>query len=280
MKTSNLIDSSISLLSSIQNSPEKTEWCRQYSVYCSSCEQEELLADIHRFISDVYEAGLVISNYSQVIELWNLDEAQMALATTQWLSHQTYLSVLATIAWHFRRDHFMEGSLINTSIASGALLRLFLRLKEISPTPGPAVTLRQLIQTDCSNIPEDSGVYWVLAPEGFRIRFHQRPYHHRAKLYPVETLQRKLKSCNEQNILYIGKAQGKKGLQQRIRQYLNYGQGKNNIHQGGRAIWQIDEPGLLLLGYEVCPQADIKERQLLQEYKDQNHSYPLANWRR
>ena len=155
----------------------------------------------------------------------------------------------------------MEGSLINTSIANGALLRLFLRLKEISPTPGPAVTLKQLIQTDCSNIPEDPGVYWVLSPEGFRIRFHQRPYHPRAKLYPVEKLQRKLKSCNEQNILYIGKAQGKKGLRQRIRQYLNYGKGKNNIHQGGRAIWQISDPASLHLGYEVCTQAEVREGQ-------------------
>lgn len=279
MKTSNPIDLSIQLLTHIQTSPEKLQWCREYSAYHRPAGQEKLLADIRHFIDNVYGAGLVISNYSRVATLWNLDESEMDRASIPWLSRQPYLSVLAAIAWHFRRDHFIEGSLINTSIASGALLRLFLRLKEISPTPGPAVTLRELIQSNCSNIPEEPGVYWVLAPEGFSVRFHQRPYHPRAKLYPAELLQAKLTNCNDKQILYIGKAQGKKGLRQRVRQYMNYGQGKSNIHQGGRAIWQIEAPELLLLGYEVCQQADVREHQLLAQYQAQNHSYPLANWR-
>lgn len=279
MKTSNPIDLSIQLLTHIQTSPEKLQWCRKYSAYHRPAGQEELLAHIHHFIDDMYRAGLVISNYSQVIALWNLDEKQMALASTPWLSHQPYLSVLAAIAWHFRRDHFIEGSLINTSIASGALLRLFLRLKEISPTPGPAVTLGELIRLNCSNIPEEPGVYWILSPEGFSIRFHQMPYHPKCKLYPVELLQAKLTNCNDKQILYIGKAQGKKGLRQRVRQYMNYGQGKSNIHQGGRAVWQIEDSEFLLLGYEVCHHADVRERQLLSEYRAQNFFYPLANWR-
>lgn len=279
MATPNFFDSSIQLLTDIQNSPEKIKWCKEYNVYHPPVGQEELLANIHHFIDNVYGAGLVISNYAQVVQRWDLKEYHMVQADTEWLHHQSYLPTLATIAWHFRRDHFMEGSLINTSIASGALLRLFLRLKGISPSPGPAVTLGELIQSNCSNIPEEPGVYWILAPEGFPIRFHQRPYHPRAKLYPVETLQNKLKDCSKRNILYIGKAQCKRGLRQRVRQYMNYGQGKSNIHQGGRAVWQIEDPEFLLLGYEVCHQADVRERQLLSEYRAQNFSYPLANWR-
>ena len=32
--------------------------------------------------------------------------------------------ILGCIAWHFRRDHFIEGSLISDSIAGGHMLRL------------------------------------------------------------------------------------------------------------------------------------------------------------
>lgn len=281
MNATQLIDSSIQRLRHIQSAPEKIKWCEEYSVYdgCSS-RQEEILSQIHGLTSDVYQAGLVIANYAQVIDRWDLSQRYMDLADSEWLRRQPYLSVLATIAWHFRRDHFMEGSLINKSIASGALLRLFLRLKEVSPTPGPAVTMKELLRSDCGNLPEEPGVYWVLAPEGFRIRFHERPYHPKSKLYAAQTLQNKLDKTADQKILYIGKAQGKRGLRQRLRQYVNYGQGKTNIHQGGRAIWQIEENEFLLLGYEVSSQADVRERQLLQGFKEKNHSYPLANWRK
>ena len=32
--------------------------------------------------------------------------------------------ILACVAWHFRRDHFSEGSLISESIAEGHMLSL------------------------------------------------------------------------------------------------------------------------------------------------------------
>ena len=95
----------------------------------------------------------------------------------------------------------------------------------------------------------------------------------------LKKLQEKYEGCADQSILYIGKAEGKRGLRQRLKQYMDYGRGNGNIHAGGRAVWQISDCGLLLLAYEACENAGERERQLLQEYREKNGSYPLANWR-
>ena len=101
----------------------------------------------------------------------------------------------------------------------------------------------------------------------------------KAKIYPAKKLQEKYEGCADQSILYIGKAEGKRGLRQRLKQYMDYGRGNGNIHAGGRAVWQISDCGLLLLAYEACENPGERERQLLQEYREKNGSYPLANWR-
>ena len=188
----------------------------------------------------------MIQNYHEVIQKWGLEERNIAIAPPGWLETQPYLCVLACIAWHFRRDHFCEGSLISQSIAEGVLLRLFRRLKALSPTAAPAVTLQELCCDGCRAVPEVPGVYWVLAPEGMLIRFSEQEYRPKAKIYPAKKLQEKYEGCADQSILYIGKAEGKRGLRQRLKQYMDYGRGNGNIHAGGRAVWQISDCGLLL----------------------------------
>ena len=111
------------------------------------------------------------------------------------------------------------------------------------------------------------------------IRFSEQEYRPKAKIYPAKKLQEKYEGCADQSILYIGKAEGKRGLRQRLKQYMDYGRGNGNIHEGGRAVWQISDCGLLLLAYEADENAGERERQLLQEYREKNGSYPLANWR-
>ena len=117
-----LIDWSIRLLEEIETSPEKQEWCKAYSIYTSNPGQEELLQDLNVFADRAYENGLVFSNYQEVLRRWQLEERSIADANPVWLETQPYLCVLACIAWHFRRDHFCEGSLINQSIADGIRL--------------------------------------------------------------------------------------------------------------------------------------------------------------
>ena len=155
------LDWAIKLLEQIETSEEKKLWCRRYSVYSRSPGQKTLSRDLHDFVDRTYQAGLVIQNYHEVIQKWGLEERNIAIAPPGWLEMQPYLCVLACIAWHFRRDHFCEGSLISQSIAEGVLLRLFRRLKALCPTAVPAVTLQELCCNDCHSVPEVPGVYWV-----------------------------------------------------------------------------------------------------------------------
>ncbi len=279
MDASTLMDWAIALLTEIETTPDKLAWCQQHSVYAPNAGQESLKQELYTLIDQNYKYSLVISNYREVIEYWNLNEQEIAAADPAWLERQPYLCILASIAWHFRRDHFCEGSLIYDSIANGALLHLFHRLKALCPTTTPAVTLHELIGNSCQNIPETPGVYWVLVPEGMTISFTAEARNQHAPLYPVKTLLRKHEKCAEREVLYIGKAEGAGGLRQRLKQYMKYGQGTGKIHKGGRAIWQVENAGLLLLAYETCANAESREKQLLQEYKIRNNTYPLANWR-
>ena len=43
----------------------------------------------------------------------------LAQPTKEWLDTLTEKQILAVIAWHFRRDHFSEGSWIADSVADG-----------------------------------------------------------------------------------------------------------------------------------------------------------------
>lgn len=273
------IDWAIGLLEEIEAASEKQEWCRAYSVYSSNPGQEALARDLRSFTAGAYANGLVISNYQEVLQRWNLEEQSVAVADPVWLEMQPYLCVLTCIAWHFRRDHFCEGSLISKSIAEGAMLRLLRRLRQLCPATPPATTLQTLYSFECNCVPEVPGVYRILRPEGMPIRFTERAYNPSAKLYSAEQLSRKYSACIDQEILYIGKADGKKGLRQRLKQYMNYGWGHATNHKGGRAIWQIEDTGLLLLAFEECKDARAREKQLLADYKTKNGSYPLANWR-
>lgn len=279
MTGSEFLNWAIDLLEQIENSQEKKIWCQHYSVYSSNPGQEDLFRDLRAFMSKAYENGLVISNYHEVLQKWQLEERSIMDTDPAWLETQPYLCVLACIAWHFRRDHFCEGSLISESIAEGVMLRLLRRLQSLCPATAPATTLQTLYHYGCNCVPEVPGVYWVLRPEGMTIHFTEHTYNRSAKLYPVERLSNKYKDCADQEVLYIGKADGKKGLRQRLKQYMNYGWDHATNHKGGRAIWQIEDAGLLLLAFEECEDAEAREKQLLADYKAKNGSYPLANWR-
>lgn len=273
------LEQSITLLEEIEASPEKSEWCRCYSVYDVNSRQDELTRSLHTFMKQAYTNGLVITNYHQVIKQYGLDEAAVVKAGASWLKEQPYLPTLACIAYHFRRDHFCEGSLISESIAGGAMLRMLRHLKSQSFGMGTATTLETLYRFTCQGIPNLPGVYWVLAPEGIPIQFESTAPNRAAPLYPADALTQKYADCRDKQILYIGKADGKKGLRQRIRQYIKYGWNEAVNHKGGRAIWQIRDFGMLLLAFEPCSASAAREHQLLHDYRMLNGCYPLANWR-
>lgn len=273
------LERSLALLEEIEASPEKLEWCRRYSVYDTDRGQDKLARSLYAFMDQAYANGLVITNYHQVIQQYRLDEADIINVGPSWLKQQPYLPTLACIAYHFRRDHFSGGALISESIAGGAMLRMLCHLKSQSFGTNLATTLETLYRFSCQGIPGVSGIYWVLAPEGLPIQFEPTALNPAAPLYPVDVLMQKHAACKDKRILYIGKASGKKGLRQRLQQYMKYGWNKAVNHKGGRAIWQIQNAGMLLLTYEPCPDCVEREHQLLHDYQAVNGCYPLANWR-
>ena len=78
---------------------------------------------LHELLSEAYASNIVIHGYDQVIKHSKLDEQLVSDPSEDFLSSLNKKQLLACVAWHFRRDHFSEGSLIVESIAEGILLK-------------------------------------------------------------------------------------------------------------------------------------------------------------
>ena len=92
---------------------------------------------LSNFMHEAYNVDLVIHDYRTVIEESKLDERLVSCPTDAFVKQLNDKQIIACIAWHFRRDHFSEGSLISDSIGNGALLRYFeaLSFKYIMKSP-------------------------------------------------------------------------------------------------------------------------------------------------
>ena len=153
-----------------------------------------------------------------------------------------------------------------------------------------------------NEVPDKKGIYFVIYKDCnqleidkdcFIFKKENCPIEADRKRYSMKKLTEKLKKYNNEsqrnNILYIGKAEPKKGLKQRIEQYLQTGKDKHGNHNGGKAIWQIDNTdNLLVLCYitedalnntkkHIC--SSMIESELLKQFKRNYGTYPLANWR-
>jgi len=138
-------------------------------------------------------------------------------------------------------------------------------------------TVEELYHSNCGQIPDSAGIYRIVAPEGMQIRFLDTATNTAAPLYLAEDLRNRYEKCRNRSILYIGKAGGKRGLRQRLRQYMNYGWNQASNHKGGRAIWQMEHAGQLLVEYECCENCAEREHQLLKLFREKNGAYPVAN---
>lgn len=113
------------LLKAIYEDKELRNWCNDYSVYAPVTEHTGLKRILSDFMQEAYDVNLVIQNYGEVIEAGKLDERLVSNPTTEFINKLNEEQILACIAWHFRRDHFSEGSLIADSIGQGKLLPYF-----------------------------------------------------------------------------------------------------------------------------------------------------------
>ena len=114
----------IPLLQKIEDDPELKAACREYSVYKKNNKHQELIDHIYEsFMKDAYRNDMVVHNYGNLVEAAGMDKKVHA-PEEQNLRALTAEQVLGCIAWHFRCDHFDNGSLVNESIAEGHMLRM------------------------------------------------------------------------------------------------------------------------------------------------------------
>ena len=135
-------------------------------------------------------------------------------------------------------------------------------------------TFEELHNGALDEIPSTSGVYFVIMPEHFKLILKSETDGFKIKHYGGE-------EKYNNHILYIGKA---KDLHRRIEQYVGYRYNVPNLfpHDGGRAIWQLENNEKLLVRYLECKEGEDcrdMEHKLLCRYKEQYGAYPFANWK-
>jgi hypothetical protein len=80
-------------------------------------------------------------------------------------------------------------------------------------------------------------------------------------------------------IVYVGKAAGKRGLRQRVRQLIDFGFGKAVGHRGGRLLWHLKSHRELRLFWMECQkeETDELETRLIARFKARHAARPFAN---
>lgn len=74
-----------------------------------------------------YERSLLLAKEKDcgtIIEESGISERDLRHPSKEWAASLSKDQILACIAWHFRRDHFAEGSWENDSVANGHMLEL------------------------------------------------------------------------------------------------------------------------------------------------------------
>ncbi len=114
----------IPVLQLIENDEDLKQACKNHSAYKADTEHPALTSFLYKeFMHEAYDSGVVIPNYRELTDE-NGIERWVAGPTEAKLCELDADHVLACIAWHFRRDHFCEGSLVAESIADGHMLRM------------------------------------------------------------------------------------------------------------------------------------------------------------
>jgi len=149
------------------------------------------------------------------------------------------------------------------------------------------LTIGQLHRSDCLEVPDEPGVYIVLArgqaPHGFLRRNTAPVWRGQDPTLPVETLGARWVEGAE--LLYASAAPGpgvRSRLRQRIKRFLRFGHGKVVAHWSGHAIWQLKESSRLVIAWRECVSAEEASRlsaELLARFERQHGVPPFANLR-
>lgn len=136
-------------------------------------------------------------------------------------------------------------------------------------------------------VPQLPGVYVVMRNNASQPEFLTRGtggfFKNKNPNVSIDELERNW--VGDTSVLYIGKAGSLKGsatLRSRLRQYMQFGQGKAVGHYGGRYIWQLQDAKDLVVCWEVTLDDEPRgfEKQMIEEFKNShNGCRPFANLR-
>ena len=145
------------------------------------------------------------------------------------------------------------------------------------------LTVDFLMATDCADVIERKGIYFVIHP------FDQPSFlstsvggHFKGKDPTVSLSILENNWIDNTRVVYIGQTGGsgsKATLKKRLRQYMRFGEGDPVGHWGGRFIWQIENHRDLLVAWKTTGLNDARtvEKSLISEFKDIYGSRPYAN---
>ena len=114
----------IPILEMIDTDPSLKEACAKHSAYAKDEKHSSLINYLYDyFMKEAYKKGIVVTNYMELVEEAGMKD-KVAEPTEEELKTLSADQILGCIAWHFRRDYFSNGSLIDSSIAEGHMLRM------------------------------------------------------------------------------------------------------------------------------------------------------------
>lgn len=136
-------------------------------------------------------------------------------------------------------------------------------------------------------VPELTGVYVLLRPNDDEPVFLENGTggFFKKKNPNVALPKLSAKWVKDTSIVYIGKADissktGERGLRTRLREYLDFGQGLNIGHWGGRYVWQLKDSAKLIVCWKrVDGNVEQVERQMIMAFQAEHGKYPFANLR-
>lgn len=145
-------------------------------------------------------------------------------------------------------------------------------------------TIGALMADTCA-APAAAGVYVVMRNDDGRPTFTTKGtggfFNQKDPNVSIDELERNW--VDDTSIVYIGKAGGPKSgatLRSRLRQYMEFGQGKPIGHYGGRYIWQLQDARELTVCWKVIGDKDPRdvENQMIAMFKvEHGGRRPFAN---
>jgi hypothetical protein len=124
---------------------------------------------------------------------------------------------------------------------------------------------RPLAALDIKRIPQRTGIFAVLQPVGYAPRFLPKSTAGVFKKKDPSVPQSALISewVDGADVVYVGKAgagsKGNRGLRRQIQEFIDFGMGKPPGHWDGRLVWQLADPGSLLIAWKELPATAVNE---------------------